>query len=96
MAAIARSRPQPLAQHIFVPVRKKYAYVRMKEMLSNALGGRNAGLYGSLSGMSAGGTGGEVGDGERRTSLGGSGRVAAAAGPVRKASTTSVGNGVVS
>lgn len=53
MAAIARSRPQPLAQHIFVPTRRKYALVRMKEMLGNALGGR--GLFGA--GANAGAAG---------------------------------------
>ena len=51
MAAIARSRPQPLAQHIFVPTRRKYALVRMKEMLGNALGGK--GLFGSGANPSA-------------------------------------------
>jgi len=46
MAAVARSRPQPLEQHIFVPTRRKYQYVRLKEMLSNALGGsRGSGLF---------------------------------------------------
>ncbi|KAI9801100.1 MAG: Mitochondrial beta-keto-acyl synthase [Piccolia ochrophora] len=46
MAAIARSRPQPLEQRILVPTRRKYQYIRMKEMLSNALGGsRGAGLF---------------------------------------------------
>ncbi|MCJ1362537.1 hypothetical protein MMC16_001641 [Acarospora aff. strigata] len=46
MAAIARSRPQPVEQHVFVDTRRKYQYVRMKEMLSNALGGsRGGGLF---------------------------------------------------
>ncbi len=40
MLAIARSRPRPLEQHVFVPVRRKYQLVRMKEMLGNALGGK--------------------------------------------------------
>lgn len=53
MAAIARSRPQPLEQHIFVPTRRKYQLVRMKEMLGNALGGR--GLFGGSVGGAAGG-----------------------------------------
>lgn len=53
MAAIARSRPQPLEQHIFVPTRRKYQLVRMKEMLGNALGGR--GLFGGAAGGSASG-----------------------------------------
>lgn len=42
MAAIARSRPRPCDQHIFVNTRQKYQYVRMKEMLGTALGGRGA------------------------------------------------------
>ncbi|CAZ83475.1 unnamed protein product [Tuber melanosporum] len=37
MAAVTRSMPQPLERHILVPVRKKYQYVRMKEMLASAL-----------------------------------------------------------
>lgn len=40
MAAIARSRPRPCEQHIYVQARRKYPYVRMKEMLGNALAGR--------------------------------------------------------
>lgn len=43
LAAIARSRPQPLYQIQPVPLRKKYQMVRMKEMLGNALGGRSGG-----------------------------------------------------
>ncbi|MCJ1260360.1 Mitochondrial beta-keto-acyl synthase [Lobaria immixta] len=55
MAAISRSRPQPLEQHIFVPTRRKYQLVRMKEMLGNALGGR--GLFGgAVGGPAAGGS----------------------------------------
>ena len=54
MAAIARSRPRPMDQHIFVPLRKKYAFVRMKEMLSNALGGNRGGsLFGGAQTMAA-------------------------------------------
>ncbi|KAL1977438.1 hypothetical protein VTN31DRAFT_297 [Thermomyces dupontii] len=46
MAAISRSRPQPLVTHTLMPTRKKYQYVRMKEMLSNVLGGpRGGGLF---------------------------------------------------
>jgi len=37
MAAVTRSMPLPLERHILVPVRKKYQYVRMKEMLASAL-----------------------------------------------------------
>ncbi|GAB7351793.1 hypothetical protein MBLNU459_g2366t2 [Dothideomycetes sp. NU459] len=43
LAAIARSRPQPLYQVQQIPLRKKYQMVRMKEMLGNALGGRSGG-----------------------------------------------------
>lgn len=43
MAAIARSRPAPLEQHVFVPTTRKYKHIRMKEMLGNALGARGAG-----------------------------------------------------
>lgn len=46
MAAVARSHPRPVEQHIFIDTRRKYQYVRMKEMLSNALGGsRGGGLF---------------------------------------------------
>lgn len=46
MAAIARSCPQPLEKNIMVPTQRKYQYVRMKEMLSNALAGsRGRGLF---------------------------------------------------
>ncbi len=58
MAAIARSNPQPLSQHIMVPRRRKYQYLRMKEMLHNALGGsRGQGLFavGGDSGAAASG-----------------------------------------
>lgn len=43
MAALARSRPQPLYEAYRVPLKQKYQMVRMKEMLSNALGGRAGG-----------------------------------------------------
>lgn len=45
MAAIARSRPTPLEQHVFVPMARKYKHIRMKEMLGNALGVKG-GLFG--------------------------------------------------
>lgn len=46
MAAISRSRPAPLVTHTLVPTRKKYHYVRMKEMLSNVLGSaRGGGIF---------------------------------------------------
>ena len=46
MAAIARSRPTPLEQHVFVPAARKYKHIRMKEMLGNALGVKG-GLFGN-------------------------------------------------
>jgi len=43
MAALARSRPQPLFQAVRVPLRSKYQMVRMKEMFGNAMSGRGGG-----------------------------------------------------
>ena len=43
MAAIGRSNPQPLATHTVVSTKNKYRYVRIKEMLSHALGGTHGG-----------------------------------------------------
>ncbi|KAI9809424.1 MAG: hypothetical protein M1827_006860 [Pycnora praestabilis] len=57
MAAISRSRPQPLETRIFVPTRQKYHYIRMKEMLSSALGGSRGG--GLFSTGDSGGPGGQ-------------------------------------
>ena len=91
MAAIARSRPRPMDQHIFVPMRKKYAFVRMKEMLSNALGGsRGGGMFGNSQGMAApppvmAGVGTGLNGGDASTSGEGSGEA------TRRASTTSQG-----
>ena len=46
MAAIGRSNPQPLVTHTVITTKNKYRYVRIKEMLSNALGGaRGGGLF---------------------------------------------------
>jgi len=48
MTAISRSlsRPQPLVTRTMFPTKRKYQLVRMKEMLSNALGGnRSGGLF---------------------------------------------------
>lgn len=46
MAAIGRSNPQPLATHTVISTKNKYRYVRIKEMLSHALGGaRGGGLF---------------------------------------------------
>ncbi|PYH87979.1 SCA7-domain-containing protein [Aspergillus ellipticus CBS 707.79] len=46
MAAISRSNPQPMVTHTLISTKKKYQYVRIKEMLSHALGGsRGGGLF---------------------------------------------------
>ena len=45
MAGIARSRPKPLVTHPLIPTRRKYRLVRMKEMLSQVLGGTRGGLF---------------------------------------------------
>jgi SAGA-associated factor 73 len=46
MAAIARSRPQPLMTRPLVDTRMKYKYIRIKEALHNAMAGsRGAGLF---------------------------------------------------
>ncbi|KAL2819907.1 SCA7, zinc-binding domain-containing protein [Aspergillus cavernicola] len=46
MAAISRSQPQPMVTHTLISTKKKYQYVRIKEMLSHALGGsRGGGLF---------------------------------------------------
>ena len=50
MAAIARVRPTPLDQHVFVPTARKYKHIRMKEMLGNALGLRGSGGGGLFGG----------------------------------------------
>ena len=43
MAAIARSRPQPLAQHVHISLREKYQRIRVKEALFQALTGQRGG-----------------------------------------------------
>src|SRR2546421_12219054 len=43
MASLARWRPTPLVEHKFIPTRRKYQIVRMKEMLASALGGSRNG-----------------------------------------------------
>ncbi|MCJ1453015.1 hypothetical protein MMC28_003360 [Mycoblastus sanguinarius] len=63
MAAIARSRPRPLEQHVFVPTARKYRHVRMKEMLGNALGVRGGGGGGLFGGAGAGGRESVLGEG---------------------------------
>lgn len=46
MAAIGRSNPQPLITQTVISTKNKYRYVRIKEMLSHALGGaRGGGLF---------------------------------------------------
>jgi len=46
VAGVRSSAPRPVVGRTFVETRKKYQYVRMKEMLLNALGGsRGAGLF---------------------------------------------------
>lgn len=43
MAAIARSRPQPLAQHVPMSLRRKHQRIRVKDALANALAGNRGG-----------------------------------------------------
>jgi hypothetical protein len=43
MAAIARSRPKPLAEHTLISSKSKYRYVRIKEQMLHAIGGRGGG-----------------------------------------------------
>jgi hypothetical protein len=48
MTAISRSfsRPQPLVTKTLFPTKRKYQLIRMKEMLSNAMGGnRNGNMF---------------------------------------------------
>lgn len=52
MAAVARSCPQPIERHILVPVKRKYQYVRMREMLAGAL--RPLGGYNNTNGDGGG------------------------------------------
>ena len=66
MAAIARSRPRPIEQHVFVPIRQRYNYLRVKEMLSNALGGGRGNVFG---GSQLTGTGEGTEGEQRRSSL---------------------------
>ncbi|PGG95567.1 beta-ketoacyl-acyl-carrier-protein synthase II [Polytolypa hystricis UAMH7299] len=54
MAGFVRSRPQPLVTHPLIPTRRKYHLVRMKEMLSQVLGGARGGLFTSTD-LSGGG-----------------------------------------
>ncbi|KAJ5101526.1 Thiolase-like [Penicillium alfredii] len=43
MAAIARSAPQPLVEHPLITSKSKYRYVRIKEQMLHAMGGRGGG-----------------------------------------------------
>lgn len=43
MSAIARARPQPLLTRPLISIKSKYQYVRMKEVLHNALDGSRGG-----------------------------------------------------
>ncbi|KAJ5102734.1 hypothetical protein N7532_003263 [Penicillium argentinense] len=43
MAAIARSTPKPLAEHTLITSKSKYKYVRIKEQMLHAIGGRGGG-----------------------------------------------------
>lgn len=43
MAAIARSAPKPLAEHTLITSKTKYRYVRIKEQMQHAIGGRGGG-----------------------------------------------------
>ncbi|KAJ5655789.1 hypothetical protein N7507_007739 [Penicillium longicatenatum] len=45
MAAIARSNPKPLAEHTLITSSTKYRYVRIKEQMLHAIGGRGGGLF---------------------------------------------------
>jgi SAGA-associated factor 73 len=86
MAAIAKSRPRPLATRTFISTKSKYQFIRMKDMLHNALGGaRGAGLF-STAGPGDGGGGGSGGGAGRGmlglgVATGGEGFVATGAGP---------------
>ncbi|KKZ61998.1 SAGA-associated factor 73 [[Emmonsia] crescens] len=63
MAGLARSNPQPLITHPLIATRRKYHLVRMKEMLSQVLGGTRGGIFsqprdtGSLGQGQGGGSG---------------------------------------
>ena len=72
MAGVARSCPRPLAQHVFIPARKKYAFVRVHGMLSKALGIKNSGMNLGYSSGLFGAAGSATVDGdevERRASV---------------------------
>ena len=71
MAAIAKSRPRPLATRTFISTKSKYQFIRMKDMLHNALGGaRGAGLFSTAGPGDGGGGGAGSGAGAGRGILG--------------------------
>ncbi|KAL1301488.1 hypothetical protein AAFC00_005734 [Neodothiora populina] len=102
MAALARSRPQPLYELYRVPLKQKYQMVRMKEMLGSALGGRSGGgLFrttpreeqsngtAAVNGLANGMTNGITntgGEGPDRRMSGINGRIPSVSGASRKAS----------
>ncbi|KAJ5179903.1 hypothetical protein N7492_003113 [Penicillium capsulatum] len=45
MAAIARSAPKPMVEHPLISTKTKYRYVRIKEQMLHAIGGRGGGLF---------------------------------------------------
>ena len=71
MAAIAKSRPRPLATRTFISTKSKYQFIRMKDMLHNALGGaRGAGLFSTAGPGDGGGASAGSGAGAGRGMLG--------------------------
>lgn len=65
MAAVARSCPQPIERHILVPVRRKYQYVRMREMLASALKPMGGPMYPNDAGAGGGVFDGQGGGAQR-------------------------------
>ena len=55
LSAIARARAQPLFSYVPVPLRRKYAHVRLKEMLGNALAGTKTAGGGGMFSLGGGG-----------------------------------------
>lgn len=49
MAGIARSRPQPIAQHCPISMRRKYQFIRVRDMIRSALGTGKGGIGGATS-----------------------------------------------
>ncbi|KAI5811497.1 SCA7, zinc-binding domain-containing protein [Peziza echinospora] len=68
MAAVSRACPMPLVTQTLVPVRKKYQYLRMRDMLASAL--RQPGGGQGMGGMFNGGGGGAGGEGEMMMMMG--------------------------